>query len=124
ALEGEGMKIGIWDAGGVRTTHELLSGKTTQVDEGNGDSPDHATHVAGIAAGKQLDGGFGANARGMAYKADIDAYDWFADLSEMSAAASEGLLVSNHSYGLDLSQIENVDLYLGNYDETSLQADN
>ncbi|HLS31238.1 MAG TPA: S8 family serine peptidase, partial [Flavobacteriaceae bacterium] len=124
ALEGEGMKIGIWDAGPVRTTHELLSGKTVQKDQGHGESPDHATHVAGIAAGKQLDSGFGANARGMAYKADIDAYDWNNDFSEMSTAASEGLLVSNHSYGLDLSQVPNVGSYLGAYDDISMTADN
>lgn len=123
-LEGEGMKVGIWDAGPVRASHELLSGKTIQRDDGAGESPDHATHVAGIAAGKELIGGAGANARGMAYKADIDAYDWFSDFSEMTNAATEGLLVSNHSYGLDLSQVSNVNLYLGNYDEISMGADN
>lgn len=124
SLEGEGMKVGIWDAGAVKTTHELLSGKSTQRDEGQGENPNHATHVAGIAAGKQLDGGFGANARGMAYKANVDGYDWFSDFSEMSTAAGEGLLVSNHSYGIDLSQVSNVNLYLGNYDEISMSADN
>src|SRR5690625_2405847 len=123
-LEGEGMKIGIWDAGAVRTSHELLSGKTVQMDQGEGPSPDHATHVTGIAAGKKLTSGPGAQARGMAYKADIDAYDWNSDIPEMTAAASQGLLVSNHSYGLDLSKFPNsFHTFLGAYDDVSMLVD-
>ena len=36
----------------------------------------------------------------MAYEADLDAYDWNFDSAEMAAAAADGLLVSNHSYGI------------------------
>jgi hypothetical protein len=36
----------------------------------------------------------------MAYAAKLDAYDWNSDESEMAAAAAQGLLMSNHSYGL------------------------
>jgi hypothetical protein len=36
----------------------------------------------------------------MAPSAHLDAYDWDNDESEMSSAASAGLLMSNHSYGI------------------------
>jgi hypothetical protein len=39
-------------------------------------------------------------ARGMAYEAQIFAYEFNNDNAEMSVEASEGLIISNHSYGL------------------------
>ncbi len=36
----------------------------------------------------------------MAYAAHLDAYDWNADAAEMATAATNGLLLSNHSYGI------------------------
>jgi hypothetical protein len=36
----------------------------------------------------------------MAYAANLNAYDWNSDATEMSAAAAAGLLLSNHSYGI------------------------
>ncbi len=44
--------------------------------------------------------GADATARGMAYEGNLDAYDWSNDDSEMANAAANGLLVSNHSYGI------------------------
>ncbi|MGA1330183.1 MAG: S8 family serine peptidase [Bacteroidia bacterium] len=88
-------KVGIWDGGGVRATHQELVGRVTQRDAANS-SDNHATHVAGtmIASGEQ------PTAKGMAYSAKLDAYDWNSDESEMATAAAQGLLMSNHSYGL------------------------
>ncbi|MFM9061173.1 MAG: S8 family serine peptidase, partial [Bacteroidota bacterium] len=88
-------KVGIWDGGGVRATHQELAGRVTQRDAATS-SDNHATHVAGtmIASGEQ------PSARGMAYSAKLDAYDWNSDESEMAAAGAQGLLMSNHSYGL------------------------
>lgn len=119
-LEGEGMIAGIWDNGGVNENHELLEGKITQADLPDGNT-DHATHVAGIMVGKQLSGK-GMQARGMAYKAHLDAYDWYNDHSEMTTAAANGLLVSNHSYGKDLVQFsQEVDIseFFGSYNAVS-----
>jgi PKD repeat protein len=89
-----GNRLGVWDGGAVRATHQELTGRVTQVD-GSTSIDDHATHVAGtmIASGVQ------ANARGMAYQANIRAYDWNNDNSEMSSAGAGGMLVTNHSYG-------------------------
>ena len=88
-------KAGIWDGGGVRATHQELVGRVTQRDAVTS-SDNHATHVAGtmIASGEQ------PTAKGMAYAAKLDAYDWNSDEGEMAAAAAQGLLMSNHSYGL------------------------
>lgn len=93
-LTGQGMTVGEWDGGATRLTHQELAGRSTQVD-GATTLSDHATHVAGtmIAAGVQ------PNARGMAYQANLATYDWNNDNAEMAAAAQNGLLVSNHSYG-------------------------
>ncbi len=93
-LTGQGMTVGIWDNGKVRNTHQELSGRVQQMD-GATDLGDHATHVGGtmIAAGVIN------NAHGMAPEAQLHAYDWSNDDSEMSAAAANGLGISNHSYG-------------------------
>ena len=97
-LEGQSMFIGEWDGGAVRATHqEFNAGAGSRVTQG--DSPSstswHATHVAGTLMAE----GDVASAQGMAPQADLHAYDWNSDNSEMSTEASGGLLISNHSYG-------------------------
>lgn len=94
-LEGQSMVIGEWDGGAVRATHEQLSGRVIQQD-GATSLSNHATHVAGTLIG---DGTPVASAKGMAPQATLWAYDWSNDDAEMAAAAANGLLVSNHSYG-------------------------
>lgn len=94
-LEGNGMTLGEWDGGGVRLSHDQLSGRVTQVDNPSGNSW-HATHVAGTLIG---DGTPSASAKGMAPQASLDAHDWNYDNTEMTTAAANGLLISNHSYG-------------------------
>jgi hypothetical protein len=88
-------RLAVWDEGRVRTTHVELAGRTTQVD-GAPDLSDHSTHVAGtlIAAGVN------PVAKGMSYGAQLKAYDFNNDESEMYSAAQNGLLVSNHSYAV------------------------
>lgn len=93
-LTGQGMTVGEWDGGATRLTHQELAGRATQVD-GATTLSDHATHVAGT----MIAGGVQANARGMAYQANLATYDWNNDNAEMAAAGQNGLLVSNHSYG-------------------------
>ncbi len=44
-------------------------------------------------------GASGYNTKGMSYEANLGAYDWSNDESEMATAAANGLNVSNHSYG-------------------------
>ena len=89
-------RLGIWDGGPVRRAHQELSGRISQEDNAGNSWNDHATHVAGIMIGT----GVNSAAKGMAYEADLRAWDWDNDLTEMSEAAADGLLLSNHSYGL------------------------
>jgi len=97
SLTGSGTttgRLGIWDGGAVRATHQEFGGRVTQMDS-PGSTHYHATHVAGtmIAQGVQ------AAAQGMSYQANLAAYDWNSDNSEMATAAAAGMNVSNHSYG-------------------------
>jgi|SRR5690625_538930 len=123
-IEGENMLGGLWDGGIVRETHELLEGKVTL---GNSYSlyDNHPTHIAGIMIGKRFNSGTpGFQARGIANKGEVISYDWNNDLAEMIGEASEGLLVSNHSYGPDLGQFPNPGDFAGRYDDVSRRVDN
>ncbi len=55
----------------------------------------HATHVAGTL----IASGINIPAKGMAYRGQLQAYNWTNDLAEMAAAAAANLTLSNHSYG-------------------------
>jgi hypothetical protein len=88
-------KLGVWDEGSPLLTHKEFTSRITQKDNAK-DVVTHSTHVAGIVMSK----GLNPLSKGMSYnvKGILD-YDWNSDLSEMSAAAANGLLISNHSYG-------------------------
>lgn len=103
-LEGDGMVVGVWDAGVMRTTHVEFGDRARVMDDTE-EVSGHATHVSGTIGAAGLD----AAARGMAGKAVIEGYDWDLDLPEMETAASEGLLLSNHSYGFVLGWDYNLD---------------
>jgi hypothetical protein len=96
ALTGSGTalgRLGIWDQGGVLTTHQEFGGRVTQMDSPSGTNF-HPTHVAGT----MIAGGVQPSAKGMSYQANLAAYDWDYDDSEMATAAAGGMNVSNHSY--------------------------
>ena len=88
-------KLGVWDEGSPLLSHKEFTSRITQKDNAK-EVVTHSTHVAGIVMSK----GLNPLSKGMAYnvKGILD-YDWNSDLSEMSAAAANGLLISNHSYG-------------------------
>ncbi|MBD3336483.1 MAG: S8 family serine peptidase [Candidatus Eisenbacteria bacterium] len=89
-------KLGIWDGGGVRLTHDELTGRVEQIDVPQYPLSSHSTHVAGTMIAAGVD----PAAQGMSYEARLSAYDWLFDGAEMAAAAAGGMNVSNHSYGL------------------------
>ncbi|MDY0078051.1 MAG: S8 family serine peptidase [Bacteroidales bacterium] len=93
-LSGAGQTLGEWDAGGVLLTHQELVGRVTQKDSPTS-THYHSTHVAGT----MIASGVKPAAKGMSYEANLDAYDWKNDVSEMAAAAADGMNVSQHSYG-------------------------
>lgn len=93
SLNGNGITLGIWDGGKVRTSHQEFGARVTQMDAATSLSS-HATHVAGT----MMASGISSEARGMAGSSLLHSYDWNFDVPEMSIAAANGLLISNHSY--------------------------
>ncbi len=95
-LEGEGIKIGIWD-GGVVFDHTEFDSRVMFKE--NNTISDHGTHVAGT----MMASGVNPLARGMASKASLISYFWDNDVNEMATQAradQASLIISNHSYGL------------------------
>lgn len=97
----------------MRTTHQEFGSRITEVDGSAASNDNHATHVGGTIAAR----GAVARAKGMATGALIRSYDWNSDVAELTTAASQGLLLSNHSYGYDTRNI--FAWYFGAYDSKS-----
>lgn len=123
-LEGQNMHIGIWDGGSVLSTHqEFATNSRVTVGDGSA-SDDHGTHVGGtlVAQGMQ------ANAKGMAPQATLTSFDWTNDHNEVLVqAATNALLLSNHSYGLgtfnDSGNLVVPASWLGSYSTQSRTVD-
>jgi len=94
-LNGSGLVVGVWDGGVLRSTHVEFDDRALIMD-GSAEVVGHATHVSGTIGAS----GLNSSAKGMASKVVLEGYDWDQDLQEMEAAASQGLLLSNHSYGI------------------------
>lgn len=91
-------KLGVWEFDGAPlASHVEFGGRLTQKDVPTGSSGnDHATHVAGT----MIATGVNPIAKGMAFAIpNMISYDHLNDISEMTAEAAAGMLVSNHSYG-------------------------
>ncbi|MFD0933517.1 S8 family serine peptidase [Psychroflexus salinarum] len=115
-LDGQDMVAYVWDGGHARSTHQeyqnpLGNSRVTVMDEASEglELNFHAGHVTGtiIASGVVPD------AKGMAPQASVNGYKWNQDLSEATAAAAEGMLISNHSYGFRADLVP--DYYFGGY---------
>ena len=129
-LDGSGIIVGVWDGEAALNTHvefqknngsrmtlgdippnlqSMNAQRKLEYEEGRM----HATHVAGTIAAK----GTKVNAKGIAPEASILSYNWNQDGNKMFAAADAGLLLSNHSYGVDASAV-NVALFGAYIDPT------
>lgn len=121
-LNGQGMNIGVWDGGPIRTTHNSLLGRVVigdaQTFMTSDDDTVHAIHVAGtIAASDQ-----NVLTKGLAYQSTIHGHTFSNDVPEVLTFAMSGGLVSNHSYG---TRIEYVNESLrGAYSSESQTWDN
>ncbi|MBB1150914.1 S8 family peptidase [Myroides sp. NP-2] len=56
----------------------------------------HATHVAGTIVAQGLD----VKAKGIAPEAEAISYRWSNDMTKLAQLAQQGVLISNHSYGI------------------------
>lgn len=91
-------KLAMWDGGGVNANHVELEGRVTNFD--NSSVSEHSSHVAGI----MIATGINKDVHGMANAANIKAYNYTNDISEISSNAKNldgtpKYLISNHSYG-------------------------
>jgi hypothetical protein len=115
-LTGNGMTLGLWEVDATLPAHELFEGRVTQID--NDALSNHASHVAGtIVGGDNIQGG----ARGMAYEAEIRAFNTTNDEAEMASEAGAGMLISSHSYGIPGTAVPTY--YLGKYDNNARDVD-
>lgn len=118
-LNGEGMIVGVWDAGIPKYDHVDLEGKITIKDDSNYiNITKHATHVSGTLV---AEGTIHPQGRGLVPNAHLWVSDWTNDLAEMIKLAGQGLLVSNHSYGLDPEKLPAY--YFGAYIKTTRAID-
>lgn len=122
-LRGTDLKVGVWDQQMALQSHFEFAD-----DEGNsrillqdgpaGQNGFHATHVTGTIAAR----GVNSNAKGMATDVKILSHNWNSDLLQVQQQANnEGLLVSNHSYGTPVENIN--DANIGKYISESRQWD-
>lgn len=96
-LTGDGSTFGIWDGGDVLLTHQEFG---TRVSDQDGTSPlGNQAHPTGVA-GTLMAAGTVSSTQGMSYEAELHAYDWDEDEVEIPTAGANGLIASNHSYGV------------------------
>ena len=96
-IQGQNMIAGVWEIGSVNTTHNHFQSRVIQKDFSSEPISNHATHVSGTIA----QDGNSSLRRGMAFNASVWAHDISNEFTEMLDRASEGLLISNHSYGIN-----------------------
>lgn len=118
-LMGQGMTAHVWDGGLARASHQEYDGaggnNRFSVGDGTTALHYHAAHVTGTI----ISSGVQANAKGMAPHSKAVGYDWNNDKTEATAAAANGMLVSNHSYGFatrnQFGQVQLPQHYFGGY---------
>ncbi|MGM0581131.1 MAG: S8 family serine peptidase [Bacteroidota bacterium] len=96
-LYGKNMTIGVWDGGLVLNSHQEFQKRIKN--KMGSEYSNHATHVSGTIAAS----GVNSQAKGMLPEVTIHSYYAFDnDLGPMAEEAANGLILSNHSYGLIL----------------------
>ena len=100
-LTGAQVLVGLWDQGVPLPGHQEFGGRVS-IRDGEADTSDHSTHVAGTIGASGVE----PRAKGMAPGVRIDSYDWLEDDAEMTLRAltapgqADKIPLSNHSYGI------------------------
>ncbi len=121
-LTGSGQTVSMWEnAGGVRVAHNSFGSRVNQRDNAglgqlNSGDASHATEVCGIIAAFDSTN---PNATGVAYGADVEAFDIANFKTERESAASglyggQALTFSNHSYGVVNGWRQEIHSFVGN----------
>ena len=110
-LSGTGMVPRVWDGGPIHA-HQEYAGRITLVDNTVRNSNSfHAIHVTGTI----IASGVNATSKGMAPAATARTFDWDNDESEAISEAMNGMLLSNHSYGVPVASVSTTPWYIGAY---------
>jgi hypothetical protein len=117
-IQGQGISAGIWDGGYARQTHVALVGRVIY-GEPNKVTSGHGTHVGGTMIS---DGTGNLGTRGVAFNGLLVSFDFDNDTGEMVGRASQGMLISNHSYGRQVTSSTPLSVF-GKYDDFSATFD-
>lgn len=110
-LTGTGLVPRVWDGGPIHA-HQEYATRITMVDNTvRNTNSFHAIHVTGTIIGS----GVNTTAMGMAPAATARTFDWDADESEAISEAMNGMLLSNHSYGVPVASVSATPWYIGAY---------
>ncbi|MGX1928198.1 S8 family serine peptidase [Flagellimonas sp. 2504JD4-2] len=115
-LDGRDLQVGVWDAGSALVSHQEFDDRVESVDN----SPEISLHATRVT-GNIISSGIRAKAKGVAYAAEVLSHDWTRDKIEVTEAAANGLLLSNHSYGIKSDRVP--DWYFGSYIRVSQDWD-
>ncbi|MBA4745450.1 MAG: S8 family serine peptidase [Muricauda sp.] len=107
-LTGRGMEVGVWDSGVALSSHQEFDTRAK-----NADNADEISLHATLVTGNLISAGVEPSAKGAAYGAQALTHDWSRDKIEVAEAAANGLLLSNHSYGILSDRVP--DWYFGAY---------
>lgn len=119
-LTGTGMVPRVWDGGPIHN-HQEYAGRITLGDGTIRNSNSfHAIHVTGTI----IASGVTAASKGMAPAATARTFDWTNDESEAVTEATNGMILSNHSYGTPLANVTATPWYIGAYSIDSYNWDN
>ncbi|MBL18362.1 MAG: hypothetical protein CMC82_00825 [Flavobacteriaceae bacterium] len=140
-LDGNGIKMGIWDGGHIFAAHDEFTGGPNylgpSVDIEISDSAtadiwsSHPTSVASVVVAKGLFHRDSYEMTGIAPGLDkIFSYNWENDVFEifeqLQLNANSDFIISNHSYGYPLTDENNVPIpseYIGDYSDWSALLD-
>ncbi|MDO1513039.1 S8 family serine peptidase [Maribacter confluentis] len=115
-LDGENLEVGVWDSGIALSDHVEYTSRIHVGDEG-AEVDKHATLVTGSI----ISTGIKREAKGVANKAKVISHDWSRDKIEVAEAAANGMLLSNHSYGIMADRVP--DWYFGAYTKVAQDWD-
>ncbi|MGC1204227.1 MAG: S8 family serine peptidase, partial [Flavobacteriaceae bacterium] len=107
-LEGQDMTVYLWEVDAVALLgHREYDGPGGDNRFTVGDDETAVSDHAGLVTGIIMASGVLPSAKGMAPQAKAIGYNQLNDLAEATAAVANGMLVSNHSYGVPTDSYEN-----------------